>query len=145
MTMGLKQHWMIEVLKYSGPPRPNFALGTPAADVWMTARLVSGLSIQELTAKAAEYLKLKVADLKSADRRITKLVPEKIARRFGVFPVQQDDRHIYVATSEPPNLEAEQTIAFASGRRTVFQVAAPQAIQEAIDQAYSSKPFLPFP
>ena len=143
--MTMKQHWMIEVLKYSGPARPNFAPGIPAADVWTTAQLVSGLSVSELTERAAAHLKLKVADLKSADRRITKLVPEKIARRFKVFPTQQDDRHIYVATSEPPNLEAEQSIGFASGRRPVFQVAAPQAIQDAIDWGYSSRLLTSFP
>lgn len=145
MTTPSKQHWMIDVLKYSGPPRPNFALGTPVADVWTAAQLVGGLTVPELTQKVAEHLKLKVADLKSADRRITKLVPEKIARRYRVFPIQQDDRHIYVATSEPPNFEAEQTIAFASGRTTVFQLAAPQAIQDAIEWGYSTKPLMPFP
>src|SRR5687768_5204459 len=145
MTSLPKHHWMIDVLKYSGPPRPNFAAGTPAVDVWTTARLVSGLSNDELTQKVAAHFKLAVADLKGADRRITKLVPEKIARRYGVFPTQQDDRNLYVATSEPSNLEAEQAIAFASARRTVFQLAAPQAIQDAISQGYFSNQFPSFP
>jgi type II secretory ATPase GspE/PulE/Tfp pilus assembly ATPase PilB-like protein len=54
-----------------------------------------------------------------------------------VFPLREDDRHLYVATSDPTNIEVEHAIGFASGRRPVFELASPVVIEDALLQGYS--------
>jgi CheY-like chemotaxis protein len=78
------------------------------------------------------------ANLSAADPKAARLLPEELARRFNVFPLREDDRQLVVATADPSNLECEQSVAFASGRRVVFELAAPQAIAQAINAAYVS-------
>ncbi|HEY5219627.1 MAG TPA: ATPase, T2SS/T4P/T4SS family, partial [Gemmatimonadaceae bacterium] len=78
-----------------------------------------------------------MASLSEAEPGALKLVPESLARRYGVIPVRETDRQIFIATSNPLDVEAEQALGFASSRTPVFLVAAPLAILEAIDQLYS--------
>jgi len=134
----LKSHWMCDVLKNSEPALAKLTQTTSATEAWSITQLETGLSRDQMTKAIAAHYKLAVADLDAADPRILKLIPEKLARRHLVLPIQQDDRLLYVATSEPGNLQAEQDIAFASSRSTVFQVAAPETIHAAIDRAYST-------
>ena len=54
-----------------------------------------------------------------------------------MFPIREDDRQLRVATGDPNDMQAEQDVAFASGRQTVFEVAAPTALSEMIDATYS--------
>jgi CheY-like chemotaxis protein len=138
----MSKHWMGEILK-DYEELGKLAQSIPPAEVWSTAQSVSGFSPDEVTSRVAAHFKLETANLKDADLRILKLIPERLARRYTVFPIQQDDRHLYVATSEPGNIEAEQVIAFASSRSTVFQVAPPNAILEAIDRGYCSSDYTP--
>ncbi|MCH7808814.1 MAG: type II/IV secretion system protein [Planctomycetes bacterium] len=91
----------------------------------------------DLARHIATHFRLAVADLGSAAPQALKLVPERVARRYQVFPIREDDRQLVVATSDPTNLETEQALGFASGRTAQFEVAGPTAIAEAIDQKYS--------
>lgn len=111
--------------------------GLLSVEAWKAAGARSGLSSKELVQLVARHFRLPEADLSSADNRIRKLIPEKVARRYGVFPLSEDDRNIFVATSDPMNLEAEQAVAFASGRTPKFEIAHPGDIQEAIEKRYS--------
>ena len=79
---------------------------------------------------------LAVADFAHAEARAIKLVPEKLARTCGVFPLREDDSNLVVATSDPTDLEVEQQLMFASARTPVFEVAPPQAIRHAREAHY---------
>ena len=65
------------------------------------------------------------------------MLPEKVARRFEVFPLREEHNRLIAATSDPTNLLAEQAIGFACGRHVVFEVAAPPGIKETITSKYS--------
>jgi CheY-like chemotaxis protein len=133
-----KTHWIGDVLKEFAAlgelPQP-----TSPIQVWHTAQMTSGLSAGQLAKRVAAHFKVGIADLGAADLRILKLVPEKLARRYTVFPLRQTDRQLYIATAEPGNIAAEQALGFASSRTTVFQVAPPQAILDTIDRVYSPR------
>lgn len=77
------------------------------------------------------------ADFNAAQPAALRLIPETIARRHLVFPISEHQRRLVVASCNPGDLDAEQDIAFASGRTPVFVVAAPTAIEKAIDAHYS--------
>ncbi len=96
-----------------------------------------GISQDDLAKLVARHFKLDVADLGSSEPAAAKLVPEKVARQFLVFPIREDDRRLVVATADPTNYEAEQMLGFASGRTPTFVVALPEPLESAINAQYA--------
>lgn len=109
----------------------------PLGNAWAEVAHSAGVSEEALAGHVAAYFRLTVADLNAAESKAQRLVPEKLARRHQVFPLRETDRQLVVAVCDPNDLNAEQAIAFASGRTTVFEVAPPAAIQDAIDTRYA--------
>lgn len=64
-------------------------------------------------------------------------VPEKLARRFGILPLALSDSILDVAASNPYDLDCEQVLAFATGRRVRISLAAPDRILERIEEVYA--------
>ncbi|MEE8350100.1 MAG: ATPase, T2SS/T4P/T4SS family, partial [Acidobacteriota bacterium] len=111
--------------------------GTPIEAAWKRAETLSGFSESELAGHVAAEFGLKLADLGHVPSRVVKLVPEKSARSYCVFPLRENDRELVVACSDPTNLETEEVLRFASGRQPVFEIAPPTRIQKVIDTVYS--------
>ncbi len=65
-----------------------------------------------------------------------RLVPERIARRHTLLPLDEDNRTLRYATSRPFDAEAERDITFASGRTPRGVLAMPSDLRAALDQAY---------
>ncbi|MEO9035666.1 MAG: GspE/PulE family protein, partial [Gemmatimonadaceae bacterium] len=133
-------HWIVTAAQranLAGADALRIAKGQPDAAVWESAARILGMSAQELTAALATSMHMRAADMRAADRQTRRLVPERLARRYKVFPLSETDRSVVIATSDPYDLNAEQDIAFASGRRVMFELATPQQIEEAIAAAYS--------
>lgn len=64
-------------------------------------------------------------------------VPEKLARRFGVLPLALSDSVLDVAASNPYDLDCEQVLAFATGRRVRISLAPPHRILERLEEVYA--------
>ena len=103
----------------------------------MTVCESTGISQDHLARHVGDYFRLKVAVLEKAESTAVKLVPEKIARQYSIFPLREDDRHLTVATSDPTNFAAEQALGFISGRKAIFEVAPPPFILDSINASYS--------
>ncbi len=106
-------------------------------DAWEVAARVCGMTETDLARHVATHYRLGVADVEAVQPQALKLVPEKVAHRYQVFPLREDDRHLIVATSDPTDLDAEQALGFISGRTPVFEVVPPGALREAIDACYT--------
>jgi len=104
---------------------------------WSAVACACRLDDASLAAAVASRFRLNVAALETAEPRTLKLVPESLARRNTVLPLREIDRNIFVATSTPLDLDAEQSIGFAAGRTPVFETAPPAALGDAIDTLYS--------
>jgi type II secretory ATPase GspE/PulE/Tfp pilus assembly ATPase PilB-like protein/ActR/RegA family two-component response regulator len=140
MGEAAQMHWLAAVAPQLGL-RPDAVTdhagdGSPV-DAWSAAAAAAGMTDEDLARAVAAHFRLGVADLTAAEPRALKLVPEAVARRYDVFPLRETDRHLVVATSDPTNLELEQVIGFASGRRTVFEIAPPAVIARSIEEHYS--------
>ena len=135
-------HWLAAAALRAGLKGAD-SLSIPAdasqADSWDIASRNLGVTIPELARVLAPTVGLAEADFTRADPRALPLLPERIARKYHVFPLREDDRHLVVATSDPTNIEVEHAIGFASGRRPIFELAIPAAIDEALFNAYSSE------
>ena len=111
-------------------------LDSSATSVWQRA-VDQGVATDERIAGAvAAQFRLKLADLASADPRLAQLVPEHVARKHQVLPLSADDRKIRLATADPRDFNAEQAIAFLTGRDVEFLVAPPAALHARIDEIY---------
>jgi type IV pilus assembly protein PilB len=89
-------------------------------------------------ARLAAASGLELVDLEGvvSSELAARLVPERIARRYLVVPLQVDNRTLTYATSQPFNAEAERDVAFASGRRTRVVLATRASVLDALDRAY---------
>jgi type IV pilus assembly protein PilB len=65
-----------------------------------------------------------------------RLIPERLARRHQVVPIQVDNRVLTYATFRPFDVEAERDLAFASGRRATAAVAPRSAVLSTLDRWY---------
>jgi type II secretory ATPase GspE/PulE/Tfp pilus assembly ATPase PilB-like protein/CheY-like chemotaxis protein len=107
-------------------------------DSWEIASRTLGISASELASALAPTFGLAEADFEKAEPRALALLPERIARKYHVFPLREDDRHLVVATADPTNIEVEHAIGFAAGRRPIFELATPGAIEDALFAAYNN-------
>jgi type II secretory ATPase GspE/PulE/Tfp pilus assembly ATPase PilB-like protein len=135
-----RSHWLASIALEAGYQGAGSYLPQPGAsqsESWLAICQVCSLNEQELTGVVAGHFDLPVANLARAEPRAMRLIPEKVATQFGVVPLREDSRTITVATSDPRNLEMEEAIRFASGRRPRFEVAAPREILAAIETSYT--------
>ncbi len=107
-------------------------------EAWDIAARTLGLAPVELASRIASQFGLRVAEFERTDPRALALLPERLARRYHVFPLRENDRNIYVATADPTDIEVEHAIGFASGRRPVFELAPPNQIEDALLSGYSA-------
>jgi hypothetical protein len=134
------QHWCVRIAVRAGwPGAPELAVpaNTATDEAWATVCRQCGVTEEILAAEIARSLHLLPANWLVTDNSALKLVPERVARKFGVFPLREDDRSIWIATGDPNYMSAEQELGFASGRRPKFEVAPPSTVRAAIDAAYA--------
>ncbi len=117
-------------------PGLDALLAVASPRLWDTT-VAAGLSTDaDLTWMLAERFRLPVATLSDADRRTSSVIPESVARRHHVVPIQLDDRSVTVATSDPRNYNTEQELEFVTGRAVKFEMASPGDIAEKLDDFY---------
>ncbi|HVZ79067.1 MAG TPA: GspE/PulE family protein, partial [Gemmatimonadaceae bacterium] len=107
-------------------------------EAWEIASRTLGMSGSELAERIAPQFGLRPANFEQAESRALAVLPERLARKYHVFPLREDDRHVYVATADPTDIEVEHAIGFASGRRPVFELAAPGSIDDHLFSGYSA-------
>lgn len=138
-TTSPPNHWLIRAAVRNGIPAAadvKITPGMPVTDVWEAIIRVAGVTEQELAEHAAVGLRLSVAAMDKRDGRAIKLIPERIAKANRVLPLRETDRQLVVATADPMNFDAEQALAFASGRNVVFELLGPRALDRALREAY---------
>jgi type II secretory ATPase GspE/PulE/Tfp pilus assembly ATPase PilB-like protein/ActR/RegA family two-component response regulator len=133
-------HWLVRVAEragLSGRESLDIPPGTPARDAWPVITRAFSINDQRLAQLVAEYFRLVPANIPAADPNAVLLIPEAMARKHHIYPLQESDRHIMVATCDPTDVEAERAIGFSTGRVAVFEVAPPSAIAEALDARFA--------
>jgi type IV pilus assembly protein PilB len=137
-TVALRDAWLGPYLVQAGlvPEERLAGLATDGGQLWQAAVNAGLTTDQEIVEALARRFRLPVADLSKADPRAAAVLPEAAARKFGVLVLGQDERVARIATSDPRDLEAEQSLAFITGRDVQLEVGAPEAIREKLDEFY---------
>ena len=86
----------------------------------------------------AAQLQLRTVDLDAAklNKRVTDTLRLDLAERYGIFPLGVDGNTLFIATSDPTNLEQLQELAFATNKRIQVAVATASSIERAIRKYY---------
>lgn len=111
--------------------------GMEVDEAWAKVCAACGIAHEELAKAVADAFSMPVADLDKAAPTATKLVPASTARKHHVYPLRDEDRYLVLATANPVDADAEQELAFVSGRIARFEIASPDAIAEAIESTYA--------
>jgi type II secretory ATPase GspE/PulE/Tfp pilus assembly ATPase PilB-like protein len=137
--MQFTDEWLVPTLEALLPEDALTALrgaeGGPAS-LWETLvqrRLATDAQI--LGAIAARF-RLPLADFSGLDPRVKDEIPEQLVRKFNVLPLKVTDAYLEVATANPFDLDAEKTLAFATGREVRMSLGSPARIRERLDDLY---------
>jgi type IV pilus assembly protein PilB len=109
--------------------------GMELADAIVALGIAADSDVYGVLARSAGLEFVCLRDAASSELAV-RLVPERIARRHAIFPIRVDNRTLTYATCRPFDADADQDIAFASGRGTERVVASRTDLLEALERAY---------
>jgi CheY-like chemotaxis protein len=127
-----------EAAALAGVERLEDASATKMAEAWDIVSQAAGLKPTELAEGIAEQHRLEVGDVRSADARAAKLVPNAVAWRRNVMPLRYSERELVVATANPLSIDTKRELARTSGRTVEFEVVPPREISAAIIKTYGA-------
>jgi type II secretory ATPase GspE/PulE/Tfp pilus assembly ATPase PilB-like protein/CheY-like chemotaxis protein len=104
---------------------------------WTAVVRACQVSEEKFTERVAGHFRIGVADLSTWDPQAVRLIPENVARRFGILAISFTNANVVVATSDPSNRGASQEIVAHSGRQPVFLLASPSRMDRAMERAYA--------
>jgi type II secretory ATPase GspE/PulE/Tfp pilus assembly ATPase PilB-like protein/CheY-like chemotaxis protein len=139
MSSSTPNHWLKDVAGHVGldlalPRRPDVAAVRKA---WPEVARACRLPDHKFTQRVAGHFRIGVADVATYDPQAVKLIPESVARRYGVLPLSSTNTSIVIATSDPANRAAHREIIAHSSRQPVFMMASPAALAQALERAYA--------
>lgn len=107
----------------------------PLETLLLESDLLSELDL--VRAKEVMY-QLPWVDLREvqADPRLITLIPEKLARRHQLFPVEEREDGFYVAIVNPRNIAALDEVQMLVGKKVIPRIAMPSQIAEWIEHSY---------
>lgn len=76
-------------------------------------------------------------DVLTIDKRAVKTIPESLARKYNVLPVQFVENKLLLLMNDPLNLIAEDDVRIASGREVKIALCGKSEIAQAISKYYS--------
>lgn len=135
----MSNHWLKDVAAHAGldldfPRRPDIAAIRSA---WPKVAEHCKLSDERFTKRVAGYFRIGVADVDAYDPQAVRLIPESVARRYGIVALSSTSDSIVVATSDPANRGAHREIVAHSSRKPVFMLASPAVLARTLERAYA--------
>ena len=137
----MARHWLAGVARSAKLTRAEdvtVSAAQPIAEAWSSVLTTCRIDDDRLSRLVAKHFRLGLADLDKSDPALTARIPEKIARKYQVLPIREDNGHLVLATSDPTDHDAEQALRFASRKRPIFEIASPHALKSWINTRYSS-------
>ena len=132
-------HWLQDVAAHAGmqlnlPRRPDISA---VREAWPKVARACKLADDRFTQRVAGHFRIGVADVNTYDPQAVKLIPEAVARRYGILPLSATGTSIVIATSDPANRSAHKEIVSQSSRQPVFLMCSPTNLAQALERAYA--------
>ena len=112
------------------------AKAAPSRTLWETLVEEKIATNEQILAALSTRFRLKLADIHQLNPDVKVSVPEQLARRFRVLPLNVTDSYLEVATANPFDLDAEKALAFATAREIRTLLLDPARIAEKLDELY---------
>jgi len=77
-----------------------------------------------------------IADLSVAEPTAVQFVPENVARQYAALPLSATNKTIRIATANPLDFSAEQSLSFVAGRQVEFLYSLPGKLARRFDEVY---------
>jgi type II secretory ATPase GspE/PulE/Tfp pilus assembly ATPase PilB-like protein/8-oxo-dGTP pyrophosphatase MutT (NUDIX family) len=130
--------WLLATLRDLLPQAAIDALDARVAtSYWETAVGEKLVTEDELLKRLSARTHIRVAGDLLVSSAAREVVPERLARRFGILPLSISASVLDIATSNPYDLDCEQTLAFAASRAVRMSLASPARIAERIEEVYA--------
>ena len=140
MTSSVRQfrdEWLLPTLEALLPRETVEQLKSYAQDSYWESAVRRGLiTDDELLTALSSRFRMKIANLAVATQQAREAVTEQLARKYRILPLTITDSVIDIATADPHDLDAERTIAFATGRTVRLSLASPVRIAQRIEELY---------
>src|SRR5260370_2026701 len=120
--------WLVHALEGVLTPERLVELrgkGVPQATLWETLVAHKVASDDQILSALSARFRLKLADLDNIDPTAKEKVPEQVARRYRILPLQATDSYLEGATANPFDIAAEKALAFATARSIRMRLLAP--------------------
>ena len=133
----LRDDWLLPTLDaLLSPDQLDLVRGTAQESYWEAAVRRGLVTDDEVLTALASRFRMKIANVSLVSQQARELVPEQLARKYRVLPLAISDSLLDIATADPHDLDAERTLAFATGRTVRMSLASPLRIAERIDEVY---------
>lgn len=104
--------------------------------LWETAIKRKFTTDEAILAALSARFRMKIADLSLVSDKAREAVPESLARKYRIVPLQVTEHALDIATADPHDLDCERTLGFATGRTVRMHLAAPSRLLDRIDELY---------
>ncbi len=112
------------------------ASAEPTATLWELVTSKGYANDDQILQALSKRCRLPVAEVPKPEDRIKDLIPEAVARRYHVVPLNATDSVLEIATANPFDIDAEKGLAFASGREVRMQLMSPAKIASLTDEMF---------
>ncbi|HUQ19177.1 MAG TPA: ATPase, T2SS/T4P/T4SS family [Gemmatimonadaceae bacterium] len=137
MVTVIRDQWLLPILKEFLEKDAVSRIESVATDSYWEAAVASGsITDQELLAIVSRRAHTRIADDLYVSPNAIEVVPENLARRYRILPLDASVSRLEIATANPYDADCERTLGFWSGRSVGMSLAPPLAIAERIEQAY---------
>lgn len=136
--------WLARAAGITGDDAERAMAGAEnVAAAWAAVQERTGLDATSLARRVADRFGLPVADLGARSRAARRLVPEALMSSERLVPLVEDATTITVATADPTSLSTELELQRLTGRRPVFAVAPPSAIEAVLAELFAPDEAVP--
>jgi type II secretory ATPase GspE/PulE/Tfp pilus assembly ATPase PilB-like protein len=140
-----RHHWLLDIVKNRIKKEkikdiPS-ELPSDFAESWQLVTNITGMIDDELCVLIADNFDLKVAEYENPDNDALSLVPERIARKYSVFPIKCTERMLTLATSNPLDQDMINILGFVSSHSINVVIASPNNLSTWITSSYSKFDF----
>jgi type II secretory ATPase GspE/PulE/Tfp pilus assembly ATPase PilB-like protein/8-oxo-dGTP pyrophosphatase MutT (NUDIX family) len=133
----IRDPWLLPILEEFLSRESVSRIETVATDSYWEAAVATGsITDQELLAIVSRRAHTKIADDLFASPTAIDVVPETLARRYRILPLDASASRLEIATANPYDADCERTLGFWSGRAVGISLAPPLVIAEKIDHVY---------
>ena len=110
--------------------------GGRIGQIFVQLKLLTEAQLTEAMSKFFDVDIVSLDDLSAVDKEMARLVPENIAKRFGLVVIGQQDDKVLVAMADPLNVVAIDTVSVKLKRPIRTAIAAESTIKRAIEYVY---------